>query len=182
MYKKDRFMKKILFAAMVCCVAMTSVLLNGCNGNKPEEKDLLKPLDPYLVWGADLADVQKHIEAKSWWEDGNDSLEYWEDEGWHKWYFVADSLTEQYLFETKEGKSLRAVECYCYYRNVPISAARTYLEQRGYVFLSSHYSEELEANIDFYTSSDHQTRASLIDVTEEDHCWFIYYEPMPLVN
>ena len=58
-------MKKILFAVMLCCVAMTSALLSSCEQpSKPfDETILLGVLDPYLVWGCSADDVQKHIEA-----------------------------------------------------------------------------------------------------------------------
>lgn len=179
-------MKKILFAVMLCCVAMTSALLSSCEQPKPnkpfDETVLLGVLDPYLVWGCSADDVQKHIEAKPWWKPGNDSLEHWEGLGWHRWYEVSDSLTEQYLFETEAGENLLAVECYSYHANLPMSAARAYLEKSGFVFMSSHYSKSYERDIDMFLSSDHLTRAFIYPWDYRNNRWFIYYEPASAAN
>ena len=175
--KNNDIMKKILFAAMVCCVAMTSIMLASCeNQNTPTEVKELEALDPYLVWGADYADVLQHIEAKKWWENGNDSLEYWESINcWHRWFWVDSTLTEQYLFETQDGKNLLGVQCYCYSNTIPSTTAQTYLENQGYIFFSKRHSDRGEVYI--YMSADKLTRAIIYPNLNDT--WYIEYAPMP---
>ena len=173
-------MKKIIFVfAAVCCVAMMGVMLSSCDhGNNPSVSDPLKALDPYLVWGANSADVQKHIEAKTGWKNGNDSLEYWAGEGWHKWYWVTDSLTEQYLFETQDGQNLRTVQCYSYDKSITFEAAQAYLKKRDYVFLTTRKMQDVgDATAEIYASADKKTRVYLIPTS--GGYWFMSFEKMP---
>ena len=67
--------KKILtaLAAVLCCAAMFS----SCNKVNPETE--LLNFNPLLQWGCSLADVERHIQGKDWWQDGNDQPEYWEE-------------------------------------------------------------------------------------------------------
>ena len=95
---------------------------------------------------------------------------------------VSDSLTEQYLFETEAGENLLAVECYSYHANLPMSAARAYLEKSGFVFMSSHYSKSYERDIDMFLSEDHLTRAFIYPWDYRNNRWFIYYEPASAAN
>ena len=89
---------------------------------------------PYLHWGCNIADVQQHINAKNWWTDGNEDFEYWEEDfqSWHKWYFVAPYLTEQYLFETQDGQNLRYVLCYCWDNLAPSANRNKMLQRLGF--------------------------------------------------
>jgi len=176
-------MKKILFAAMICCVATMGLTLSSCEKkNEPTPESKLEAIDPYLVWGGNYADVQKHIEAKAWWKDGNQELEYWAGAGWHKWYLVADSLTEQYIFETQEGENLLSVQCYCYDKTITIADARICLEKRGYIYLSDRNigegDEVIKAPI--YMSADKQTRVYIIPYMTD--YWYFYFSPMPSAN
>lgn len=171
-------MKKIFFAVMIGCVAMMGVVLSSCNNNNPSKEPNLDAMDPYLVWGASYADVQKHIEAKSYWKDGNKELEFWEGMGWHKWYWVSETQTEQYLFETENGKNLQYVECYEYDESVQRSAVQKYLNDRGYVYLTKRKVGDNETEI--YMSADNKTRVYLYP--HQEGGWYLYYEPMPSVN
>ena len=174
-------MKKILFAAMVCCVALSGVM-SSCDNNKPEEKSGLEAWDPYMVWGANYADVQNHMAARTDWLDGNDSLEYWPNQGWHKWYWVGENLTEQYLFETQDGQNLWEIECYCRNTNISVDEGRKYLENLGYIFLSKrHVTTPDDENLEIYMSADRVTRAMIVMPTDGS-AWFIDYIPMPVAD
>ena len=154
------------------------MMLTSCdNGNQPTKDTRLDALDPYLVWHANLEDVQKHIEAKSWWKDGNTSLEWWQDMGWHKWYWVADSLTEQYLFQTNEGRNLEYVQCYCYDKSITVDVAKTFLENQGYIFLKYRHIQAEDTQSSVYASPDKQTRVLLIPTASG--YWYLHYEHMP---
>ena len=170
-------MKKVLMLfAAVCCMVFMGITLNSCdNGNDPSKKTDLSKLDPYLVWGASLADVQAHIEAKDWYKAGNDSLEYWEAMGWHRWYWVADSLTEQYLFKTKDGQNLVYVETYCYATTVSFSEGGQYLTDKGYTLLSSNKDKTTGQRYEYYLSPDKQIRAKLVEC--DSRYWFILFSP-----
>ena len=109
-------MKKLLLtlAAVICC----ATVFTSCKKANPE----ILNFNPLLQWGCSIADVERHIQGMDWWQDGNDKLEYWEDpfQSWHKWYWVdaENSVTEQYLFETEDGKNLRYVYCACWNNTV----------------------------------------------------------------
>ena len=95
-------MKRI--ATIVALICAVTFQVNAQN----TESEILN-FDPLLQWGCSIADVEQHMQQKEWWTDGNDKLEYWEDpyQCWHRWYFVDKAelvLTEQYLFETKDGQ------------------------------------------------------------------------------
>ena len=110
-------MKRI--ATIVALICAVTFQVNAQN----TESEILN-FDPLLQWGCSIADVEQHMQQKEWWADGNDKLEYWEDpyQCWHKWYFVDKAeliLTEQYLFETKDGQNLRYVVSMCWNDTVP---------------------------------------------------------------
>ena len=91
---------------------------------------------PLLRWGCSIADVERHLQGKEWWQDGNEKLEYWEDpfQSWHKWYWVdaENKITEQYLFETEDGKNLRYVYCACWDNTVPADKFVSALYDQGF--------------------------------------------------
>ena len=167
----------MLFAA-VCCVTFMGITLNSCDhGNDPSKKTDLTKLDPYLVFGANYADVQAHMEAKDWYKAGNDSLEYWPNMGWHRWYWVADSLTEQYIFETQDGQNLVYVETYCYDAKVPFSEGEKYLTDKGYISMSKVTDYKTGETSELFMSKDKQLRARL---REYGKYWFIIYFLPPM--
>jgi len=175
-------MKKIMLAmAALCCVAVMSLTLNSCEPkNTPSESTELVKMDPYLVWGAGIADVQAHMDAKDWYKNGNDSLQYWEGLGWHRWYWVADStLTEQYLFETKEGQNLVCVECYNYNPKITYADGQKYLTDRGYIYLSKGKFVNSGEPYDLYLSADKQTRVYLIKIALKrgGEGWYLFITP-----
>ena len=172
-------MKKIVFAAMICCVAMMGITFTSCNNNKPEELNAkLLTMDPCLNWGCNLAEVQQHMQAKSWWKNGNDSLELWSDLGWHKWYYVAENITEQYLFETEDGKNLQYAECYCRDANIPYSQGKLLLEKWGCIYMSKGTTMDNDP-YDLYLSKD---KASNIYHINSGDDWYFFFEPARRVD
>ena len=105
-------------AALMCLPIFFASCKDGeiDNNDTPTEAEVLA-FDPLLQWGCSIADVERHIQSKEWWQNGNDSLEYWADpyESWHRWYTVdsTNRLTEQYLFETEDGQNLRYALSIC---------------------------------------------------------------------
>jgi len=132
--------------------------------------------DPVLEWGCNFDEVERHIQAKNWWMDGNHEFEYWEDEyitGWHRWYYVAPALTEQYIFETEDGRNLRYAYVNCW--NSPCEVARISLLQHGFVYKGQIQIPDDSRIIDFYLSPDGQTEA-LLGIYGELN-WDITYQP-----
>lgn len=135
---------------------------NNNNNNNPEPEALVLAFDPLLEWGCSLADVERHIQSKEWWQDGNSQLEYWEDpfESWHKWYYVdsANMLTEQYLFETEEGQNLRYVICICWNNTVPAEKFVSTLYHQGFHFTGEMVGFDGDI-FERYLSADGETEA-----------------------
>lgn len=132
-------------------------------------------VDPCLDWGCSIDDVEQHIKAKQWWRHGNDKLEIWETWGmWHKWYYVANLLTEQYLFETEDGQNLRLVLSLCHDSNVPFEVAHTSILKQGYIYAGKVVFPGDDPG-DIYFSADGETevQAYLFD----DGRWEITYQP-----
>lgn len=129
---------------------------------------------PLLKWGCNLDEVQRHIEAKPWWRLGNKELEFWGEyyQCWHKWYYVAPKLTEQYLFETEDGKNLR----YAYVNSwdVPIDLAVTSFQNQGYQYKGKGKFWEDDPAGDIYLSADGQTEVLLVD---DEEGWYAIFRP-----
>lgn len=126
--------------------------------------------DPLLKWGCDLAEVQKHIEAKQWWQQGNEKMEYWEEDFacWHKWYYVAAKLTEQYLFETEDGKNLRYVMSYIWDSGQSLDLLNNSLLKKGYIYKGKTVLPLDGETYDLFVSPDGKTDALTIAGDEED--------------
>ena len=172
--------KSMLFMAALCCVFMIGVTFNACEkgNNDPElHANSLDKMDPLLEWGADYAAVQAHMDAKKWYKIGNDSLEYWKElKGWHRWYWVADSLTEQYLFETQDGKNLFCVECYCYDSKITFSDAQKYLIDKNYTLLFSRIDQSSNEPYEDYLSEDEKTRVRLNSYNNGNRWFFMFWQ------
>jgi len=174
-------MKKILMAAAAIMLMMTMTVLTACtsdNVDNPTPKAEILAFNPLLKWGSSIADVEQHIQAKQWWSDGNDKLEFWGDpfQSWHKWYWVSaeDALTEQYLFETENGQNLRYVICICWNNTVPAEKFGNTLHHQG--FQSTGITVQFDGDpYEQYLSADRQTEA-LVNVDDEGY-WCIIYEP-----
>ena len=80
-------------------------------------------------------------------------LKLWEGLGWHKWYYVANYLTEQYLFATEDGQDLCRVLSICHDSTVPVEVPIISLQKQGYTLLGS------ENNTHYFMSPDEKTRA-----------------------
>lgn len=131
--------------------------------------------DPYLDWGCSIDDVDQHIKAKRWWYDGNDKLEFWEGWGlWHKWYYVANLLTEQYLFETEDGKNLTVILSICHDSSVPLEVAHNSLLKQGYVYNGKIVFPGYDPR-DIFFSADGKTEVQLIPYG--DGRWELFYQP-----
>ena len=115
--------------------------------------------DPYLKWGGNLAEVEAHKQTKQFWSVGNDQLEFWENNGWHYWYYVASGFTEQYLFETKDGQDLTCVMCICHDATLPIDVFTKSLQLQGYTYLGKLHYPDTEDYDDLFLSADGKTEA-----------------------
>ena len=115
--------------------------------------------DPYLKWGTNLAEVEAHKKAKQFWADGNYQLEFWEKYGWHMWYYVAPSFTEQYLFETEDGQNLNDVMCICHDASLPIDIFTKSLLLQGYTYLGKLPNPDTEDYNDLFLSADEKSEA-----------------------
>ena len=132
--------------------------------------------DPYLKWGGNLAEVEAHIKAKQFWADGNDQLEFWEGAGWHRWYYVAPGLTEQYLFETEDGQNLNEVMCICHDATLPIDIFTKSLQLQGYTYLGKLHYPDTEYYDDMFLSADGKTEALVY--ANAYGGWIISYNPL----
>jgi len=171
-------MKKTLttLAAVLCCGA----LFPSCNKATPDpEPEIILNFDPLLQWGCSIADVERHIQAKEWWQKGNDQLDYWEDpfQSWHKWYWVdaENSITEQYLFETEDGRNLRYVYCACWKNTVPAEEFISKLYDQGFHFTGERVEFGGES-FERYLFFDGETQA--LFNTDENGCHQVIYQPV----
>lgn len=132
--------------------------------------------DPLLKWGCDLAEVQKHMEAKQWWINGNEELDYWEEDfaSWHKWYYVAALVTEQYLFETEDGKNLRYVLSCIWDSGQPLDLLNNSLLKKGYVYKGKAVLPLDGLTYDLFVSPDGKTDAWTIAADDEDVLSVLY--------
>ncbi len=181
-------MKKIMMtlAAVLCCAMTMMVSMTSCtidNGDNPVINPDSNVSDPLLNWGCSIDEVQKHIQAKKWWKDGNDELEFWEGtQSWHKWYWVSETFTEQYLFENQDGQNLSLVYCVCVDNNVSGNPFANLLQRQGFQgpgkpvqFFGDPYEQ--------YLSADGKTEAWVR--VDDDGYWSIWYKPNaldPLLN
>ncbi len=113
--------------------------------------------DPYLKWGGNLAEVEAHIKAKQFWAEGNYHPEFWEGNGWHRWYHIASKFTEQYLFETEDGQNLTSMVCICYDPSLPIDMFNKSLLLQGYTYLGKLHYPDTEDYDDLFLSADEKT-------------------------
>ena len=175
--------------AMVAALMCLPLLFASCNKEEEEnnpgtnhtptpEAEILA-FDPLLEWGCSIADVERHIQSKEWWQDGNNQLEYWEDpyQCWHKWYYVdsANMLTEQYLFETEGGQNLRYVVCICWNNTVPADKFVSTLYHQGFHFAGEMVGFGGEI-LERYLSADGETEA--LYNTDADGYSQAIYRPM----
>ena len=116
---------------------------------------------PYLKWGSNLAEVEAHKKAKQFWAIGNNQLEFWEGNGWHYWYYVAPSLTEQYIFETEDGQNLLSASCICHDDNLPVDILHKSLLLQGYTYLGKLHYPDTEDYDDLFLSADGKTEVSV---------------------
>ena len=136
--------------------------------------------DPVLDWGCNFDKVERHINAKQWWRPGNGKFEYWGEEYgcWHIWYSVAYQLTEQYLFETEDGKNLRYAQCCSFDDTLPTDVAKNSLLKQGYVYKGRIQYPGKPAG-DCLISADGKTQAEVYVYEDgsEDGGWWIEYQP-----
>lgn len=135
--------------------------------------------EPYLNWGANFAEVQQHINAKNWWNDGNEQLEFWADpfNGWHKWYHTAPYLTEQYIYETSNGQNLRYVLSYCWDSNVPADARNKMLEHHGFHNIGAIVQFD-GITYERFLSADGVTEALAQTIAGYGNGWEVIYRPV----
>lgn len=141
---------------------------------KADRDNGLLVVDPYLNWGGSIADVDAYVKAKQWWLEGNDNIELWEGLGWHRWYYIASLLTEQYLFETEDGQNLRFVVSICHDTSVPIDLANQSILKQGYEYKGKLVYPDDEP-CDIFFSPDGQTEVQT--ALWSDGRWAITFQP-----
>lgn len=185
--KHFRNFRMAMAAALMCL----PILFASCNkeeennnNNNPEPEAEILAFDPLLEWGCSIADVEQHIQAKEWWQDGNDSLEYWANpyQCWHKWYYVGNAelmLTEQYLFETEDGHNLRYAISICWNNTVPAEKFKNTLVHQG--FHATGVMVEFDGEtLERYLSADGKTEA--LYNTDADGYSQAIYRPMEKID
>lgn len=140
---------------------------------KAEREKGILVFDPCTNWGCSYDDVCTYMMAKQWWNDGNSKLELWQGLGWHKWYHVAKDLTEQYIFETEDGKNLQMSLSMYHATDVPIEAVHESLRQRGYTYMGiMNYPGDAPCPI--FLSPDGKSVACTYSV---NGLWQVVFEP-----
>lgn len=129
--------------------------------------------DPYIKWGGNLAEVEEHMRAKQFWSNGNNELELWEGVGWQRWYYVAPSFTEQYLFETEDGRNLNSVLCICHDDTLPIDLFTKSVQLQGYTYLGKLHYPDTEYYYDMFLSADEKTE--LLVYANSSGGWMLLY-------
>ena len=179
-------MKKILVAAAALCCMTMMVSLASCNnksnrstegrsqGENPVVPSDSNALDPLLNWGCSIAEVEQHVQTKNWWREGNDELEFWDFpfQSWHKWYYVSDTFSEQYLFETQDGQNLRYVSVTCGDNAVSGNPFVDLLQRQGFQDTGKTVQFFGESHRQYF-SADGKTEA-LVGVDEDGYWWIIY--------
>ena len=171
-------MKKILFLMAMAIMALSFTACTANEDNPTPEVEFLN-FDPLLQWGCSIADVEQHMQKKEWWQDGNEELEYWADpfESWHKWYWTdaENEITEQYLFETEDGKNLRYVMSICWNNAVPADEFVSTLYHQGFHATGEMVDFEGEMYEQFLYA-DGETEA--LYSTDEDGYSEVIYRPV----
>lgn len=171
-------MKKILFLMAMAIMALGFTACTENEDNPTPEVEFLN-FNPLLQWGCSIADVEQHMQKKEWWQDGNDELEYWADpfESWHKWYWTdaENEITEQYLFETEDGKNLRYVMSICWNNTVPADEFVSTLYHQGFHATGEMVDFEGEMYEQFLYA-DGETEA--LYSTDEDGYSEVIYRPV----
>jgi len=179
--KHSRIFQMAIAAALMCLPILFASCnkeeeLNNNNSNNPEPEAEILAFDPLLDWGCSIADVERHMQSKEWWQDGNNQLEYWEDpyQCWHKWYYVdsANMLTEQYLFETEDGQNLRYAVCICWNNTVPADKFVATLYHQGF-HATGEMVEFGGETLERYLSADGETEA-LYNTDAEGYSQAVY--------
>ena len=107
--------------------------------------------------------------------EAGDGLDYWEKvyASWHRYYYVAPELTEQYLFETEDGKNLRYVYCQNWCEDLPYDVAKNWLLRLGYQYQGAAQRPGDEGTYDRFISADGKTVAYAAPGDE----WYVIFEP-----
>ena len=105
-------------------------------------------------------------------------MDYWGDEfcSWHKWYYVGSLLTEQYLFETEDGKNLRYVMTYLWDSGQSLDIINNSLLKKGYTYKGEAVLPLDGETYELFVSPDGKTDAWTVADDEED-VLFVLYTP-----
>ena len=167
---------KVMVAALMCLPLFFASCDKEEEKSNPEPETEFLAFDPLLQWGCNIADVERHMQDKKWWQDGNEGLEYWEDpyQCWHKWYWVdpVNMLTEQYLFETEDGQNLRYVICICWNDTVSPDRFVSTLYHQGFHFTGEMVEFDGDT-FERYLSADGEMEA-LYNTDEEGYSQALY--------
>lgn len=135
-------------------------------------------LDPCIDWGAGIETVERHVRAKQWWDDGNGQLEWSDSWGlWHKYYFIACSFAEDYLFETEDGRNLRFAAGVCNDTTVPVEVFTQSLLKQGYVYEGKIVFPGMSPR-DLFFSVDRKTEVQVFRL-DDGRCEILYQPTDP---
>ena len=131
-------------------------------------------LDPCLNWGCNVSDVEAYVHQKQWWMDEKGKMESVDQWG-TRVFKVANSLTEEYMFETKDGQRLLYVLCWNYDPAVPVEMANDLVRQQGYLFAGKCTNPNTNASYDAYFSADNAIEVLIASFNKG--VWSIAYQP-----
>lgn len=131
-------------------------------------------IDPCINWGCNVGDVEAYVHQKQWWKDGSTNLVA-NSNGWTRYFWVANSFNEQYLFETEDGQGLKYVVCQNYDPAVPIEMANYLISQQGYVYSGKILFPGAKTAYDIYFSADNETEIFVAPLS--NGLWLIAYQP-----
>jgi len=132
---------------------------------------------PLLKWGCDVEEVEAYMRGKQWYMQMEKNLGYWDAYGgWHLWYYVAPKLTEQYLFETEDGKNLQFAMTICWEKALSYEQFVKSLTVQGYRLVAKSVLHPIELDFfDKYLSADGKTEAYL--AADNDGYTYLIYQP-----
>lgn len=141
---------------------------------KAERDAGLVVLDPCLNWGCSISDVEAYVHQKPWWMDEDGELSP-EDNLWSRVFKVANSLTEQYVFDTEDGQRLLYAFCWSYDPAVPVEMAYKLVRQQGYVYAGKYVTADGNAAYDIFFSADNEMEVLIASFKKG--IWSIAYQP-----
>ena len=134
----------------------------------------LLAFDPYINWGSNISDVKEYMSQRQWSLQIGDELEF-NGKLWNSEYKVANSLREQYFFNTEDGQDLRSVGCWNDNPEIPVERAEELVLKQGYVYVGKLQYPGDPGAYKMYYSPDNTTEVVIITIDSDE--WVIVYRP-----